>query len=89
MTRQARVVVDAGRREPLRRIWRYVGYDEVNHTYTPRGRELLGKLGQLGDAPYYMRAHYLLCSGDGTGRPKWSQCQCSIASSSGHGRPKE
>lgn len=63
--------IDAERRSPLRRIWRFVGYDEVNYTYTPAGRELLAKLGRMGDAPYYIRTHYLLCSGDGKGRPKW------------------
>ena len=68
---RAQVRVDLGRREPLRRIWRYVGYDEPNYTYTANGRELLGKLGGLSDAPYYIRCHFLLCSGDGTGRPKW------------------
>ncbi len=68
---EARVRVDAAQREPLRRIWRYVGYDEPNYTYTPRGRELLGKLGALSDAPYWIRCHFILCSGDGTGRPKF------------------
>ena len=65
------IQVDTGKRQPLRRIWRYEGYDEVNYTYTHHGRELLAKLGGLSDAPYFIRAHFLLCSGDGTGRPKW------------------
>ena len=69
--RPVRVQVDAARRGPLRRIWRYVGYDEPNYTYAPSGRELLLKLGGLADGPYFIRAHYLLCSGDGTARPKW------------------
>ena len=67
----ALVKIDTGRREPLRRIWRYVGYDEPNYTYTPNGRALLAKLGRLSDAPYFIRCHFMLCSGDGTGRPKW------------------
>jgi xylan 1,4-beta-xylosidase len=67
----ATVRIDAARRRPMRRIWRYVGYDEPNYTYTERGRELLGKLGSLADGPYFIRCHYLLCSGDGAGRPKW------------------
>ncbi len=71
LERQIHVNVNASQREPLRRIWRYVGYDEVNYTYTPNGRELLGKLGQMSGGPYFIRAHYLLCSGDGAGRPKW------------------
>ncbi|MBN1581741.1 MAG: beta-xylosidase, partial [Anaerolineae bacterium] len=67
----ASIKIDASRREPLRRIWRYVGYDEPNYTYTANGRELLAKLGQMSDAPYFIRCHFLLCSGDGTGGPKW------------------
>ncbi|MBC7237620.1 MAG: hypothetical protein H5T69_17395 [Chloroflexi bacterium] len=67
----ARVYVDTTRRVPLRRIWRYIGYDEPNYTYTPRGRELLSKLGRLSDAPYYVRCHFLLCNGQGLGAPKW------------------
>ena len=67
----AQVRVDVARRTPLRRIWRYVGYDEPNYTYTPSGLALLAKLGQMSDAPYFVRCHFLLCSGDGTGEPKW------------------
>jgi xylan 1,4-beta-xylosidase len=67
----ALIDVRADLREPLRRIWRYVGYDEPNYTYTPDGRSLLAKLGRMSDAPYFVRCHFLLCSGDGTGRPKW------------------
>ena len=67
----ARVAVDAGKREPLRRIWRYAGYDEPNYTYTPNGRALLEKLGGMADGPYFVRCHFMLCTGDGTGRPKW------------------
>jgi xylan 1,4-beta-xylosidase len=68
---QTTVVVDANRQCSLRRIWRYVGYDECNYTYSPNGRSLLSKLGRMADGPYFVRAHYLLCSGDGKGRPKW------------------
>lgn len=68
---RAEVQVDFKRQQPLRRIWRYVGYDEPNYTDTPRGRELLAKLGRMSDAPYFIRCHFLLCSGDGTGHPKW------------------
>jgi len=68
---EAHVRVDAAHRQPLRRIWRYVGYDEPNYTYTAAGRELLGKLGALSDGPYFIRCHFILCSGDGTGTPKF------------------
>ena len=65
------IEVNAAQRTPLRRIWRYVGYDEPNYTYTENGRELLAKIGAMADGPYYIRCHFLLCTGDGTGRPKW------------------
>ncbi len=68
---EAHIQIDAGRRTPLRRIWRYVGYDEPNYTYTPNGQVLLARLGAMPDAPYFIRCHFLLCSGDGVGRPKW------------------
>jgi xylan 1,4-beta-xylosidase len=81
----ATVRIDVTRRSPLRRIWRAIGYDEVNYTYTPNGRTLLGKIGSLGDGPYYVRAHYLLCSGDGTGRPKWGSSN--VYTEDAQGRP--
>jgi xylan 1,4-beta-xylosidase len=68
---EAQIHIHADQRKPLRRIWRFVGYDEPNYTYTPGGQELLSKLGHMSDAPYYIRCHFLLCSGDGTGQPKW------------------
>jgi len=67
----AQVRVDATEQMPLRRIWTYVGYDEPNYTYTASGRELLAKLGRMGDAPYLVRCHFLLCNGGGAGSPKW------------------
>ena len=70
-THRSTVTVRMDESTPLRRIWRYVGYDEPNYTYTPNGRELLGKLGGMSDAPYFIRCHFLLCSGDGTGKLKW------------------
>lgn len=71
MSRRSQVQVDASQHSPLRHIWTYVGYDEPNYAYTPRGRELLEKLGHMGDAPYFIRCHFLLCNGHGAGSPKW------------------
>ncbi|RIK48361.1 MAG: beta-xylosidase [Chloroflexi bacterium] len=68
---RAQVTVDVTRRAPLRRIWRYAGYDEPNYTYTPNGRALLAKLAAMSDGPYAIRCHFLLCSGDGTPSLKW------------------
>lgn len=67
----AQVTVDATQRTPLRRIWRYVGYDEPNYTYTSNGKALLAKLGRMSDGPYFIRCHFILCTGDGTGKLKW------------------
>ena len=42
VVRSAAVQVDASvDRGDLRRIWRSIGYDEINWTYTPTGRRLL------------------------------------------------
>ncbi len=68
---RAHIQVDLSRQAPLRRIWRYVGYDEPNYTYTPNGRALLTKLAAMSDGPYAIRCHFLLCSGDGTPSLKW------------------
>jgi len=81
---RAEVQVHLDRQEPLRRIWRYIGYDEPNYTYTPSGRELLAKLGSMSDAPYYVRCHFLLCSGDGIGQPKWGSTNVYTEDADGH-----
>jgi xylan 1,4-beta-xylosidase len=77
--------VCADGRMPLRRIWRYVGYDEPNYTYTQNGRALLAKLGAMADAPYFIRCHFLLCSGDGVGQPKWGSTNVYVED--GDGQP--
>jgi xylan 1,4-beta-xylosidase len=70
-TSHASVSVDLTQRSPLRRIWRFVGYDEPNYTYTPNGHALLTKLAAMSDGPYFVRCHFLLCTGDGTPSLKW------------------
>ena len=70
-TAHASVTVRLDHRSPLRRIWRYVGYDEPNYTYTPNGHALLAKLADMSDGPYYVRCHFVLCSGDGEPKLKW------------------
>jgi xylan 1,4-beta-xylosidase len=77
-------IVDVREQTPLRRIWRYVGYDEPNYTYTRNGRALLRKLGRLADGPYQIRCHFLLCSGDGVGAPKWGSTN--VYTEDGEGR---
>jgi xylan 1,4-beta-xylosidase len=66
------VVVQADRAVgELRRLWTSIGYDEINWTYAPRGKALLEVLGQVGDAPYLIRAHNMFTSGTGMGLPHW------------------
>ena len=56
---------------PLKPIWAWFGYDEPNYTYMKDGRKLLSELSALSPTPVYVRAHSLLCTGDGTAALKW------------------
>jgi len=65
------VRVDASRQMPLRRIWRYVGYDEPNYTYTPGGRALLLKLGRLSDGRTYGVRRHVVDDTHGNAHTAW------------------
>jgi hypothetical protein len=54
---------------PLRRIWASIGYDEINWTYTARGKALYRTLRDLAEVPYYVRNHNALTSGNGLSEP--------------------
>jgi xylan 1,4-beta-xylosidase len=54
---------------PLRRIWASIGYDEINWTYTGRGRALYRTLRELAETPYHVRNHNALTSGNGLSEP--------------------
>jgi len=73
-TTNAFVTVDAGQPiGPLPRPWTTFGYDELNWTYTPRGKRALRAFGEFAERPYFVRAHNLLTSGRGyswLGRPQ-------------------
>jgi xylan 1,4-beta-xylosidase len=74
MTQMAKIKVgvDAGQsRGPLRRMWQYIGYDEINYTTTPSGKATLNRFKHLGETSYYVRAHHLLCTGNRRGILKW------------------
>ena len=67
---EAQIRVDCSARlGPLRRIWSSVGYDEINWTYTGRGRALYRTLRDLAEAPYHVRNHNALTSGNGLSEP--------------------
>ncbi len=53
-------------------IYSWFGYDESGYTITPNGKQLLGQLHDLSPVPVYIRAHFLLATGDGKPDLKWS-----------------
>ncbi|HYM71140.1 MAG TPA: glycoside hydrolase [bacterium] len=69
---EARATVDFGRSAgALRPIWRSIGYDEINWTYTPRGHALYDTLEQVFGGPLAVRNHNALTSGNGLSGPAW------------------
>ncbi len=64
--------------------WRYIGYDECNYTHTPEGEELINKIGELDDAPYYIRAHHMLCTGNCHGTYKWGSTNAYLEDEEGN-----
>jgi len=55
----------------LKHIWAWFGYDEPNFTYMKDGQKLLTELAALSPVPVHVRAHNLMCTGDGTAALKW------------------
>lgn len=64
--------------------WRYIGYDEINYTYTPEGQELLAKFMALQEKPYYVRAHHLFCTGNCHGFYKWGSTNAYLEDEQGN-----
>lgn len=72
MNSMVNVYVDASKETGTQEhLWRYIGYDECNYTYIPEGKELLKKFASLGDAPYYVRTHFMFCTGNCHGTYKF------------------
>ena len=53
-------------------VYSWFGYDESGYTTTQNGQALLAQLHDLSPVPVYIRAHFLLATGDGTPDLKWS-----------------
>lgn len=69
---RAQIEVDAGRQlGALPRPWTTIGYDELNWSYTPRGKRALKAFGAFAERPYYVRAHNLLTTGRAFSWPHW------------------
>jgi xylan 1,4-beta-xylosidase len=76
--------VDASVRQgSFKPITAYFGYDEPNYTYMKYGRKLVGELAALSPTPVYIRAHHLLCTGDGTPALKWGSTNAYTEDASG------
>ena len=68
----AEILIDAADDQgPLTRVWESIGYDEINWTYTPTGKRLLKTFQEFSGHSYYVRPHYVFCSGSGFGIPHW------------------
>ncbi len=79
-----KIKVDAGKiTGELPHAWNYIGYDECNYTYTPEGQELLAKFGSMQEKPYYVRTHYILCTGNAHGAYKWGSSNVYIEDEDG------
>ena len=72
MSETVKINVNAGESSGiLSHTWNYIGYDECNYTTIPGGKRLLEKFGELADAPFFVRPHHLLCTGNTHGEYKW------------------
>jgi xylan 1,4-beta-xylosidase len=61
----------AGPVAPFKHVWSYYGFDEVNYTTTPEGRDLLQALVRAHDERVYIRSHFLLNTNAGAPGLKW------------------
>jgi xylan 1,4-beta-xylosidase len=78
------ISVDAGKwLGELHHNWNYIGYDEINYTYTPEGEELLAKFMAMQEKPYFVRAHHLLCTGNCHGFYKWGSTNAYLEDDAG------
>src|ERR1700679_487992 len=53
-------------------IYSWLGFDESNYSTGKHGQPLLHELHDLSPVPVYIRAHFLLATGDGKPDLKWS-----------------
>ena len=85
MTKSTKIRVDAGQwLGELPHNWNYIGYDEINYTYVPEGQALLAKFTAFQEKPYYVRAHHLLCTGNGHGYYKWGSTNAYLEDEAGN-----
>ena len=61
---------------PLDRIWRCIGYNEINWTYTPIGRQVLQAMQELGDGSFCVRVMGSFSSGNRRSYAGWGTTNC-------------
>jgi xylan 1,4-beta-xylosidase len=66
-------------------VYRWFGYDESNYSTTKNGQALLHELHDLTPEPVYVRAHFLLTTGNGKPELKWSSSN--VYSEDANGKP--
>ncbi|HET7545678.1 MAG TPA: hypothetical protein VFK05_37680 [Polyangiaceae bacterium] len=71
---------------PLRPVWPFYGYDEVNYTTTAEGRALLAEVAAANSAAIHVRSHFLLNTGDGTPAMKWGSTNVYTKDAAGNPR---
>jgi xylan 1,4-beta-xylosidase len=79
------IEIDLGKSiAPMKPVWAWFGYDEPNYTYMKDGKKLLTEIAALSPVPVYVRAHCLLCTGDGTAALKWGSTNAYTEDSNGN-----
>lgn len=68
---------------PMNPMWANFGYDEADYTFMKDGKKLLTELSKLSPVPVNIRVHYLLATGNGVPRPKWSSTNAYTENSKG------
>ena len=66
----------AGSVGPLERIWRSIGYDELNWTYTRTGKRIFSEIARLDDGPFWIRNHNIFSSGNLRSSPYRASTNC-------------
>ena len=69
---------------PLKKVWTYHGFDEVNYSTSASGQALLRTLGSINTVPPHIRSHFLLNSGDGVPSLKWGSTNVYSEDTSGN-----
>ena len=73
----------SNKKNTLKPIWAFFGYDEPNYTYMKDGRKMLTELSALSPVPVYVRAHNLLTTGNGKPHLKWGSTNAYTEDSAG------